>query len=128
MYKLQDWCNMKCIQYLVKRNPNYTPCGSSIGKVPEMSIKIDIPSVLQPFTSNLEVVEVNGSTVGGCLNHLVKKFPSIEKILFAKNDKLFDYVVIFVNGEAAYSGNLARPVHDGDKLNILYIIDMIAGG
>ncbi len=68
----------------------------------EMSIKIDIPSYLQPFAKNTDVVEVNGGTVGRCLDHLVKQFPDIEKMLFAKNGKLFDYVGIYVNGEDAY--------------------------
>ncbi len=87
-----------------------------------MSIKIDIPSYLQPFTNNMEVVEANGSTVGECLNHLVKQFPGIEKMLFAKNGKLFGYVGIYVNGEDAYPEELAKSVKDGDELYILYII------
>jgi len=87
-----------------------------------MSIKIEIPSYLQPYTNNMEVVEVNGSTVGGCLNHLVKQFPGIEKMLFAKNGKLFGYVTIYINGEDAYPEELAKPVKDGDELDILYII------
>ena len=87
-----------------------------------MSIKIEIPSYLQPYTNNMEVVEVNGSTVGGCLNHLVKQFPGIEKMLFAKNGKLFGYVAIYVNGEDAYPEELAKPVKDGDELYILYIV------
>jgi len=87
-----------------------------------MSIKIDIPSYLQPCTSNMEVVEVNGSTVGGCLDHLVKQFPDIKKMLFDKNGKLFGYVGIYVNGEDSYPEELAKPVKDGDEFNILYII------
>ncbi len=87
-----------------------------------MSIKIDIPSYLQPFTNNMEVVEANGSTVGECLNHLVKQFPGMEKMLLAKNGKLFNYVNIYVNGEDAYPDELAKAVKDGDELHILYII------
>ncbi len=87
-----------------------------------MSIKIDIPSYLQPFTNNMAVVEVNGSTFGGCLDHLVKQFPDIEKKLFDKNGNLFDYVGIYVNGEDSYPDELAKPVKDGDELNILYIL------
>ncbi len=87
-----------------------------------MSVKIDIPSYLQPLTNNMEVVEVNGSAVGGCLDHLVKQFPDIEKMLFAKNGKLFGYVGIYVNAEDAYPEELAKPIKDGDELHILYII------
>ncbi|MFC1943733.1 MoaD/ThiS family protein [Chloroflexota bacterium] len=87
-----------------------------------MSIKIDIPSYLQPFTNNMEAVEANGSTVDECLNHLVKQFPGMEKMLLAKNGKLLNYVNIYINGEDAYPDELAKPVKDGDELYILYII------
>ena len=87
-----------------------------------MSIKIEIPSYLQPLTNDIEAVEVNENTVGECINHLVKQFPSMEKMLFAKNGKLHGYVGIYINGEDAYPEELAKPVKDGDELYILYII------
>ena len=46
-----------------------------------MSIQVYIPLNLRRFTNNTEVMEVNGSTVGDCLNHLVKQFPGIKKML-----------------------------------------------
>jgi molybdopterin converting factor small subunit len=87
-----------------------------------MAIKIVIPSYLQPFASNIETVEVNGSTVGGCLNNLAKRFPDIEKMIFNKNGRLLNYIGIYVNGEDAYPGELVKPVRDGDELHILYLI------
>ena len=87
-----------------------------------MGIKINIPSYMKPFTNNMEVVEVNGSTVGECLSHLVKQFPNMEKQLFSKNGELFEYIIIPVNGESAYPEQLAKPVKDGDELNIVLII------
>ncbi len=87
-----------------------------------MSIKINIASYLKPLTKKMEVVEVNGSTVGECLNHLVKQFPRMEKMLFDKNGELFGYVGIYVNEEDAYPEELAKPVKDGDELYILYVI------
>ena len=87
-----------------------------------MGVRIVIPSFLRHFTNKLESVEVNGSSVSGCLNNLTKQFPDIKKILFAKNDELLSYVGIYVNGEDAYPEELAKPVKDGDELHILYII------
>ena len=87
-----------------------------------MSVKVDIPSYLQPYTNNTEVVEVNGSTVGECINHLIKQFPTMKKMLFAKNGRLHSYVGIYINGEDAYPDELAKPLKDGDALYILYII------
>ena len=87
-----------------------------------MGIKIAIPSYLQSFANDTEVVEVNGSTVGECLEHLIKQFPDIGKMLFAQNGKLLIYVGIYINGEDIYPDELAKPVKDGDELHIIYII------
>ena len=87
-----------------------------------MGIKIHIPSYMQSFTNNMKVVEINGSTVGECLSHLVKQFPGIKKWLFSKNDNLFENIIISVNGESAYPEQLAKPVKDGDELKIVLII------
>ncbi|GAG24187.1 unnamed protein product, partial [marine sediment metagenome] len=83
---------------------------------------INIPLYMQSFTKNMEVVEVNGSTVSGCLNHLVKQFPGIKKQLFSKKGNLFENIIISVNGEIAYPEQLAKPVKDGDELKIMLII------
>ena len=87
-----------------------------------MSIKITIPSYLQSFTNDKEVVEVNGSTVGECLAHLVQQFPGIEKMLFAKSGKLLPYLGIYINGEDVYPEELAKPIKARDDFYILYII------
>ncbi len=87
-----------------------------------MGVKITIPSYLQSFTDNTEVVEVDGNTVGECLKYLIKHFPGIEKMLFAKNGKLLPYVGIYINGEDAYPDELAKSVKAGDEFYILYII------
>jgi len=87
-----------------------------------MSVKITIPSYLQPFADNKAVVEVDQSIVSQCLDDLVKQFPDIEKMLFTRNGDLHPYVGIYIDGQDAYPEELARPVKDGDELFILYII------
>ncbi len=87
-----------------------------------MSIKISIPSYMRSFTNNTGVVEVNGSMVGECLNHLVKQFSGMKEQLFSKNGNLFENITIYVNGESAYPEQLAKPVKDGDELNIVLVI------
>ena len=85
-------------------------------------IKINIPAYMRSFTNNMEVIEVNGSTVGACLNHLVKQFPGLKKQLFSKTGNLFENIIISVNGESAYPKQLAKPVKEGDELKILFIV------
>ena len=87
-----------------------------------MSVKVNIPSYLKPYTNDAQVVEVNGSTVKECLDHLVKQCPSIKKMVFTKEDQLLDYVNIYLDGEFAYGDELAKPVKDGDEFHIVYII------
>jgi molybdopterin converting factor small subunit len=87
-----------------------------------MSVKINIPSYLQPYTGGYEVVEATGSTIGECLDHLIQKFPDITKALFAEEGKLLDYVSVYLNGEFADAADLDGPVNDGDELHILYLL------
>ncbi|UCB42641.1 MAG: MoaD/ThiS family protein [Dehalococcoidales bacterium] len=87
-----------------------------------MSVKINIPSYLQSFTGGDEVVEVTGSTIAECIDHLIGQFPDISKVLFAKEGKLLDYVSVYLNGEFADAAELTRPVNDGDDLHILYLL------
>ena len=87
-----------------------------------MSAKINIPSYLQPYTNEREVVEVDGSSVNECLNHLTKQFPDMRKMVFAKDGSLLDYVSIYVDGDFTYADELTKPVKDGDELHLLYIL------
>ena len=90
-----------------------------------MSVKVGISPSLQSFTNNMAVVEANGSTIGECVNHLVKQFPGIENILLIKNNKLFGPVGIYVNRERNITRELDKSVEDGEELYMLY---MVAGG
>ena len=87
-----------------------------------MSAKISIPTYLHPYTGGSDAVEVAGSTIAECLDHLVEQYPEINAMLYTQEGRLFDYVSIYVNGEFAQADELARPVTDGDELHILYIL------
>jgi molybdopterin converting factor small subunit len=67
-----------------------------------MSIKIHLLPHLQHLSNGLNIVAVEGSTVGECLGHLIRQFPGMEKELF-----------------------MARTVQDGDEI---YIIHVLGGG
>ena len=90
-----------------------------------MSVKVYIHTTHRQFTNGLKVVTVEGSTVGECLNNLIKQFPGMEKALFAKKDKLLNNVEIFLNHASAYPNELGKPVKDGDEI---YLVTMLAGG
>jgi len=90
-----------------------------------MAVKIHIHRAHRQFTDGLEVVAVEGKTVGECLNQLVKQFPGMEKALFAKKDKLLNNVEIYLNHASAYPNELLKPVKDDDEIHLLV---MLTGG
>jgi molybdopterin synthase sulfur carrier subunit len=99
---------------------------TTIRKIIEtVSVKINIHPFLTQHTNGQDSVEVNGSTVGQCLEQLVVRYPELRKWLFEKDGKLNRLVEIYVNAESSYPEELAKPVKDGDEL---YIIIIISGG
>ena len=95
------------------------------GQGQEMSVTLNLQPGLQHLTNGQAKVQVKGSTVGQCLEEMIKQFPEIEPRLFDKKGKLRNYVDIYVNQESAYPEGLAKPVRDGDEIHITMII---AGG
>ena len=90
-----------------------------------MSIKINIHRTHRQFTNGLDIVEVDGNTVGACLDNLIRQFPGMGKVLFNKKGKLVNVVEIYVNLKSAYPNELAKQVSNGDSIHITL---MIAGG
>lgn len=74
------------------------------------------------------MAEVNGTTVGECIDDLVKQFPSLDTVLFYERGELNDYIGVCINRElvTAWEKPLGRRVLDGDELSI--ILFGIAGG
>jgi molybdopterin converting factor small subunit len=90
-----------------------------------MSVKVHIHITHRQFTNGLDVVSVEGNTVGECLNYLIRQYPGMEKALFAKKGKLLNIVEVFVNHTTAYPNELIKPVKAGDEIHLLV---MLAGG
>ncbi len=90
-----------------------------------MSITVKIPPIMYKYTGDKQTAEVEGSTVGLCLDHLSKQFPGIEEALFDKEGKLKYWLNIYVNLASCYPEELAKPVKDGDEI---HIIPVIVGG
>lgn len=90
-----------------------------------MSIRIHIHATHRRFTDGQEVVEVEGHTVGECLNYLIRQFPGMEKAIFARKDKLHNIVEVYLNHASAHPNELVKSVRDGDEI---HLIIMLAGG
>ena len=88
-----------------------------------MSISVDIfYADLKQLIDNPDSIEVNGSTVGECLNDLIRQYPGTERWLLNEQGQLYRNLYVFVNAESAYKAELAAPVKEGDKLIIAFLI------
>jgi molybdopterin converting factor small subunit len=87
-----------------------------------MSVSIEMSSFFGLYTNNALKTQVEGKTVRECLHSLVEKFPKLKRLLLDKDGNLqrtYDY---FINGQSVYPKDMNRPLKDGDKLNLLYVI------
>ena len=82
-----------------------------------MSVKIKLHRSLAKLADGQAVVEVNGNTVGQCLEQLATQFPRLKKRLFEKDGALSRILEVYVNGESIYPEELATAVKDGDELD-----------
>jgi molybdopterin converting factor small subunit len=85
-----------------------------------MSIKIIMGPSLQYHIGNKEMVEVQGKTVGECLDDLMGKYPDIKKYLFDRNGIFM--VMAILNGAMLLEKELSKRVSDGDELSLIQIV------
>jgi molybdopterin synthase sulfur carrier subunit len=91
-----------------------------------MGIKVRIPSPLRNFTQGVDVVEVDGVSVGEVLNNLKLTAGGIETRLFKGPNQLNRFVNVYLNEEdIRHLKNLETPVKAGDEISI---VPAIAGG
>ena len=90
-----------------------------------MSINVSIHRTHRQFTDGLDTVEVEGNSVGNCLDDLIRQFPDMGNALFDKKGKLLNAIEIYINLKSAYPDELVKPVKDGDDIHVTL---MLAGG
>lgn len=84
-----------------------------------MSVKLFLPRSLNYLAEGKDLFEVNGRTVGECLDQLVNLVPAMEKVLFYDSrDRLQPTIKVLVNEESADAEGLARKLNDGDEIEI----------
>ncbi|MFC2019971.1 hypothetical protein ACFLU4_08560 [Chloroflexota bacterium] len=86
-------------------------------------VRVRVSESLEQVSDIRGVVEVEGNTVGECLDSLAGLSPGVDKWLFREKDKFG--VFIFVNGKQITPADLTSPVTGGDEF---YIARVVAGG
>jgi molybdopterin synthase sulfur carrier subunit len=87
-----------------------------------MIVTVRIHAFLRNLTGGQEIVEVQGKTVGECLDDLEAKFPGIKRQICDQEGKLVDPWEIYVNSTSSHPEGLAKPVQEGDALAIMALI------
>lgn len=90
-----------------------------------MTVKINLHKTHREFTDGQEIVEVEGNTVGACIEDLVERYPGLKEKLFDKKGILRNFIEIYLNMESAYPDELKRSTKDGDEI---HIVILLAGG
>jgi molybdopterin converting factor small subunit len=90
-----------------------------------VSIKINVQYFLPHLTGDRDEVEVQGNTVGQCLEQLVARYPKLKRWVFKDNHELTDFIEIAINMESLQTDALSQSVKDGDQI---YLVMMLTGG
>jgi molybdopterin converting factor small subunit len=92
-----------------------------------MTALIKIPPLFREHLPIPEAVEVQGRTIGECLDDLIRQYPEVRSWLYGPHDLL--KVLLVLNQETIWNWktkeNLDRPLKPGEELRILAIY---AGG
>jgi molybdopterin synthase sulfur carrier subunit len=90
-----------------------------------VSVKVNLHPYFTHITEGKNVLEVEGKTVGQCLEDMVQQYPELKEWLYSEEGDLSNLYEVYVNMESAQPERLAKPVRDGDEIHIVIII---AGG
>jgi len=88
-----------------------------------MSIKVNIGPLLQEYTDIPGTLEVNGNTVGQCLDDLIRQYPDSASWLFDQTGML--RVLVSINNVEAVAldkESLDRILKADDELQIFAVI------
>lgn len=87
-----------------------------------MSVEIELSSIFGRYTKNQLNIDVKGKNIKECLHDLVRQFPDLKRVLLNKEGDLQNAYDYYVNGESSYPKDMNKPLKDGDKLNVVYVI------
>ncbi len=90
-----------------------------------MSISVTLHKSHRQHTEGKETVEVEGKTIGACIDNLIQKYPGLRNELFDKKGKLKNIIEIYLNMASAFPDELAKPTKAGDEIHITILL---AGG
>jgi molybdopterin converting factor small subunit len=88
-----------------------------------MNKKIHLFSDLRNYTDNQNIIEVEGNTVGECIEDLSRQFPRIGKVLFETEGKIAPRIFVAINKKSIHREERDKPVNRGDDIYLGLLID-----
>ncbi len=88
-----------------------------------MSISLEIASVFKRYTGNQTKIDVSGDTVGEVLQDMARQYPEARNVFLDQDGHLNRNYDIFINGQSVYPLKPETPVKEGDKLDLIMIIN-----
>lgn len=85
-----------------------------------MSIKLRIDTTLSYYTNQQRLIEIDGNTVGECLENLVKQYPDFARVMYYRDNKLTSLISVFIVDEDGLPVELPALVKEGDELFISF--------
>ena len=91
-----------------------------------MSVAVRLPTVLRSAAGGVSTVPVEGETVGGIFEDLVRQHPDLRSQLLTDTGELHRHLNVFLNDDdIRYLGKLDAKVGDGDTVTLM---PAVAGG
>ena len=91
-----------------------------------MSIVVRIPTPLRGLTSDQDVVDGAGASLGELVADLETRYPGMAERLVDEGGELRRFVNVFINGEdVRFLDGMATVIGDGDEVSI---VPAVAGG
>jgi len=86
-------------------------------------VKFNLHPWLTAVAEGNKAVQVEGNTIGACLDCVHHLFPGIKERLMNHEGSVRPYIAILLNGTNTYPEELLMPVKNGDEISITYLID-----
>ena len=87
-------------------------------------ILVEIPHAISHYSDEETAVRLEGSTVGGVLEALWRRFPKLQSRVLDREGNFHPYLLLFQNDhKLPRSGFADLPVHEGDRLEIVALAE-----
>ena len=87
--------------------------------------QVKVPPPYQGPTRGQALIDVDGATVGECVEAVCVRFEGFHELIFDAAGNVHKFVTLFVNGDEIERSALDTPVEKADEVEILAAI---AGG